>query len=70
MRRLSRKFGDPSGEVARRTLDAEAIEAALSAEAASRRAAANDYERHGRADDADRLRGEAALIESYAQGVA
>jgi uncharacterized protein YqeY len=67
---LSRQFGDPSGEVARRTLDGEAIGAVLAAEAASRLSAAGDYARHGRIDEAERLRGEAALVESYAQGPA
>jgi uncharacterized protein YqeY len=67
---VSRPFGDPSGEVARRALDAEAISTVLAAEATGRLAAASDYERHGRADDAKRLRGEAALVESYAQGLA
>ena len=61
----SRQCGDPSGEVARRELDGEAIDAVLAAEAASRLSAAADYEEHGRDDDAARLRAEVALIQSY-----
>jgi len=60
-----RAFGDASGEVARRQLDDEAIEALLATEAAGRLAAAADYERHGRAEEAAALREEAALVASY-----
>ena len=62
----SRKFGDPSGEVARRELDGDAIDGVLGAEVASRLSAAADYEKHGRMEDAARLRLEAALVASYA----
>jgi len=62
----SRKFGDPSGEVARRELDGDAIDGVLAAEAASRLSAAADYEKHGRMENAARLRDEAALVASYA----
>ena len=58
-------FGDPAGEVARRHLDAAAIDALLQTEAESRLAAADDYERHGRGDEAARLRDEAQLIARY-----
>jgi uncharacterized protein YqeY len=61
----SRAFGDPGGEVARRELDVCAIHAVLEREAASRVAAAEGYERHGRPEDAARLRAEAALVQSY-----
>jgi len=62
----SRRFGDPSGEVARRELDGDAIDGVLAAEAASRLSAAADYEKHGRMENAARLRDEAALVASYA----
>jgi uncharacterized protein YqeY len=58
-------FGDPAGEVARRVLDANAIDAVIDREVADRLFAADDYDRHGRADEAARLRAEAALIASY-----
>lgn len=53
------------GEVARRELDPEALDAVLAREIESRLAAAGDYERHGRGDDAVRLREEVKLIERY-----
>jgi uncharacterized protein YqeY len=62
---LPRAFGDPSGEVARRELDADAVEAVLANEVDARLAAASDYERHGRGDKAARLRDEAALVARY-----
>jgi len=62
---LPRAFGDGSNEVARRQLDAPAVDALLAAEAQSRLDAAADYDRHGRAEDADRLRREAELIGGY-----
>jgi uncharacterized protein YqeY len=63
---LPRAFGDPSGEVARRELDAGAVEALLASEVEARLAAASDYERHGRTDEAARLRDEAAFVARYA----
>ena len=53
----SRAFGDPSGEVARREIDAPSARRGA-AQRKSRRAlaAAEDYERHGRAEEAARLR--------------
>jgi uncharacterized protein YqeY len=53
------------GEVARRELDAAALDAVLAKESETRLAAAEDYERHGRDDDAARLRQEAELIARY-----
>ena len=61
----SRKFGDPSGEVARREIDAPALDALLLGEIDARIAAAADYDRHGRDVEAARLRQEARLIERY-----
>jgi uncharacterized protein YqeY len=53
------------GEIARRELDAATLDAVLAKEIDARQSAAQDYERHGRADDAARLRGEAEAIERY-----
>jgi uncharacterized protein len=61
-----RAFGDVRGEVIRRQLDGRAVEALLSDETEARLAAAADYQRHGRTDEAERLRDEAALIARYA----
>jgi uncharacterized protein YqeY len=60
-----RRFGDPSGEVSRRELDAEAVDGLLAAEIESRLSAARDYERHRQGDEAARLRREADLIGRY-----
>lgn len=60
-----RATGDPIGEVARRELDAAALDAVLASEAQSRLAAAEDYELNGRAEDAARLREEAELVARY-----
>lgn len=57
--------GEGAGEVARRELDTAAVEALLVAEADAREAAAGEYEHHGRAEEAARLRAEAALIRRY-----
>lgn len=54
------------GEVARRELDGPAVEALLAEEVESRVAAAADYGRHGRDDEAARLRAEAAIVARYA----
>jgi uncharacterized protein YqeY len=62
---LPRAFGDPRGEVARLVLDEATVDAVLSAEAEARLAAAEDYARHGREEDAARLRDEAAVISRY-----
>jgi uncharacterized protein YqeY len=56
---------DAIGEVARRELDTTALDDLLASEARARFAAAADYERHGRGDDAARLRREAELIAGY-----
>jgi hypothetical protein len=61
----SRAFGDPSGEVARRELDAAALEALLAEEVALRLSAAAGYRSHGRNDEASRLEAEAAVVERY-----
>jgi uncharacterized protein YqeY len=53
------------GEVGRRELDEMALDDLLGAEARSRLAAAEEYERHGRTDDAARLRRDADLIARY-----
>jgi len=60
-----RAFGDPSGEVARLTLDGAAVDALLGHEIDTRLSAAADYEHHERTNDADRLRAEAELIGRY-----
>jgi uncharacterized protein YqeY len=56
---------EPIGEIARRELDAQSLDAVLTAETRSRLAAAEDYERNDRADVAVRLRSEAELIARY-----
>jgi uncharacterized protein YqeY len=60
-----RALGDASAEVVRRELDGRAVEALLTEEVESRLAAAADYERLGRAEEAARLRDEAALAARY-----
>ena len=47
-------------------LDEEAVGRLLASEIESRLAAADDYERHGEAEQARRLRDEAGLIDRYA----
>lgn len=54
-----------AGEVARRELDHAEVEALLASEADARELAAAAYERHGRPEDAARLRNEVALILAY-----
>lgn len=53
------------GEIARRELDATALDGVLASEAQSRLAAAVDYERNGHVEQAARLRREADLIARY-----
>ena len=65
---VPRAFGDPSGEVARLSLDGGAVKALLASEVAARLAAAADYRSHGRSDEASRLEAEAALVSRYAEG--
>jgi len=60
-----RALGDPSGEVARLVLDGATVGTVLETEIATRLAAAADYAAHGRAEDAERLHGEVALIRRY-----
>lgn len=62
---VPRAFGDPSGERARLELDDAAVSRLLAAEAEARLAAAADYERHDAAEEAARLRAEAAAIARY-----
>jgi len=62
---VPRRFGEAGGEVPRLELGDAAIADILDAEADSRLAAATDYERHGEAEQAARLRDEAALIARY-----
>ena len=62
---VPRAFGDPSGEVARLSLDAAAVDALLANEIDTRLAAAADYETHGQLEQAARLRSEAALVAGY-----
>ncbi|HYD24387.1 MAG TPA: GatB/YqeY domain-containing protein [Croceibacterium sp.] len=64
-RHVPRAFGDPAGEVARLDLDPDAISRLLAAEIDARRAAAADYERHGRHAEAASLREEIARVERY-----
>ena len=61
----TRAFGDPSGEVARREIDGQALNALLQAEIDARLAAATDYDRHQQDAEAARLRTEAELIARY-----
>jgi uncharacterized protein YqeY len=61
----SRAFGDPSGEVPRREIDAPALDALLLAEIDARLTAAEDYDRHKQDAEAARLRREAELIARY-----
>ena len=62
---VPRAFGDPSGEVARLSLDAAAVDALLASEIETRLAAAADYENHGQHEQAARLRTEAELVAGY-----
>ena len=57
------------GEVARRDLDAAALDEVLAREMETRLSAAEDYTKHGREDDAARLHDEAALIARYRTGL-
>ena len=61
---LPRAFGDAS-EVARLDLDEATVQTLLAGEVQARLAAAADYDRHGRNDEADRLRREAELVSRY-----
>jgi uncharacterized protein YqeY len=55
-----------AAEVPRAELDEAAARAIVASEAQERRDAADDYERHGRDDEASRLRAEADLLDAFA----
>jgi uncharacterized protein YqeY len=55
-----------AGEAPRAELDETQARAIVAREAQERRDAADDYERHGRDDEAARLRGEAELLAGFA----
>jgi uncharacterized protein len=57
-----------AAEVARRRLTGTQVEEVVRAEVADRETAAADYERAGRVEQAERLRGEAEVLASYLQG--
>jgi len=57
--------GVGAAEVPRRELTAEEEAAIVAGEAAERRAAATEYERLGRTEDAARLRSEADLLDTF-----
>jgi uncharacterized protein YqeY len=58
---------DSPGEVPRRTLSNEEIMEIVLREGAELRAAAEDYERHGRPDEANRLRSLSRVADRYAE---
>ena len=60
-----RAFGDPSAEVPRLVLSAEAVAGIIAKEQAEREAAAADFERLHRPDDAARLSQEALWVGRY-----
>lgn len=60
-----RALDDSRGDVARRQLDGAEVDALLAHEIAERRAAAEEFDRRGRPDDAVRLAREAELIGRY-----
>jgi uncharacterized protein YqeY len=62
---VPRPFGDPGAEVPRLELDDEAVNGLLASEIGTRLAAAGDYDRHAKCEEAERLREEAGLIERY-----
>jgi uncharacterized protein YqeY len=62
---VPRPFGDPGAEVPRLVLEDDAVDRLLVSEIETRLAAAADYDRHQRNDEAVRLRTEAVLIERY-----
>ncbi len=57
-----------AGEAQRAVLDEAQARAIVAREAQERRDAADEYERHGRADEAARLRAEADLLAGFACG--
>lgn len=58
-------LGLGAGEVPRRDLTDADVERILRTEVAERLSAAGDYERHGQAARADRLRAEATILSRY-----
>jgi uncharacterized protein YqeY len=60
-----RPFGDPATEVPRKRLSADDVEAVLGAEQRERLLTAETLERAGRAEDATKLRNEAAIVGRY-----
>jgi uncharacterized protein len=60
--------GAGTTEVQRRALTGEQVRDVVRAEVAERRAAAEEYERAGRTDRADRLRAEAAVLDAHLGG--
>jgi len=62
---LPNRFGQGTSEVPRRALTEATLHAVLAAEIAERERAADEIARHGRPDDAARLRAEAAVVRRY-----
>lgn len=59
------RLGVGAGEVARRVLSGQDVVEIVHAEVEDRTAAASEYERLGRAEEASRLRAEASALESF-----
>lgn len=59
------RLGVGAGEVARRELSAQDVVEVVRAEVLERKAAADEYQRLGRAEEADRLRKEAEVLRSF-----
>jgi hypothetical protein len=59
-----RRPGLGAGEAQRRGLNEDQVEEIVRAEVAEREAAARDYEQRGHADQADRLRREASVLDA------
>jgi uncharacterized protein YqeY len=64
-RYTERSFGDPATEVPRKQLSEEDVEEILSAEQRERLTVAETLERAGRAEDAAKLKNEAAIVARY-----
>jgi len=62
---LPNSFGDGASEVPRLALTESALRAVLTAEIAERERAAEAIAAHGRPDEAERLRAEAAIVQRY-----
>ncbi len=61
-------FWDGSAEVERLFLDEDRVRAIISNEIATRQCAADEFDRLGKADRADRLRREIAIAKRYLEG--